>query len=58
MHRTVFLIITFQSEVLFMKKSESPNILLAKLSEVLYGNHAAAGKKLQKAKPTKTECVA
>jgi len=41
-----------------MKKPESPNILLAKLSELLYCNHASPRKKAQKAKPTKTESVA
>jgi hypothetical protein len=41
-----------------MKKPESPNILLAKLSEVLYCNHASPRKKAQKAKPMKTESVA
>ena len=42
----------------FIKKPESPNILLAKLSEVLYSDHASARKKAQKAKPTKTKWVA
>ena len=37
-----------------MRKLESPNILLAKLSEVLSGNRLAADKKPQTAKPTKT----
>jgi response regulator RpfG family c-di-GMP phosphodiesterase len=42
----------------FIKKPESPNILLAKLSEVLYSDHASPRKKAQKAKPTKTKWVA
>jgi response regulator RpfG family c-di-GMP phosphodiesterase len=37
-----------------MRKLESPNILLAKLSEVLSGNRLAADKKPQTAKLTKT----
>jgi len=37
-----------------MRKLESPNVLLAKLSEVLYSNRLSAEKKPQTAKPTKT----
>jgi CheY-like chemotaxis protein len=37
-----------------MRKPESPNVLLAKLSEVLYGNCLSADKKPPTAKPTKT----
>ena len=37
-----------------MRRLESPNILLAKLSEVLHSNRLSADKKLQTAKPTKT----
>jgi DNA-binding NtrC family response regulator len=37
-----------------MRRLESPNILLAKLSEALYSNRLSDDKKLQTAKPTKT----
>ena len=37
-----------------VRKLESPNILLAKLSEVLHGNCLSADKKPRTAKPTKT----
>ena len=42
----------------FMRKLESPNILLAKLSEVLYSNHSSAAKKQQKTKPMEANWVA
>jgi response regulator RpfG family c-di-GMP phosphodiesterase len=42
----------------FMRKLESPNILLAKLSEVLYSDHSSVAKKPQKAKPTEANRVA
>ena len=42
----------------FMRKLESPNILLAKLSEVLYSNHSSAARKQQKAKPMEANWVA
>jgi DNA-binding response OmpR family regulator len=42
----------------FMRKLESPNILLAKLSEVLHSNHSSASKKQQRAKPTEVNWVA
>ena len=42
----------------FMRKLESPNILLAKLSEVLYSDHSSVARKQQKAKPTEADRVA
>ena len=42
----------------FMRKLESPNILLAKLSEVLYSNHSSAARKQQKAEPMEANWVA
>ena len=42
----------------FMRKLESPNILLAKLSEVLYSDYSSVAKKQQKAKSTEANRVA
>lgn len=42
----------------FVKKLASPNILLAKLSEVIYSDYCSVAKKQQKAKPAKANWVA
>jgi response regulator RpfG family c-di-GMP phosphodiesterase len=42
----------------FVRKLASPNILLAKLSEVIYSDYCSVAKKQQKAKPTKANWVA
>jgi response regulator RpfG family c-di-GMP phosphodiesterase len=41
-----------------MRKLESPNILLAKLSEVLYGNHSSLTKKKPKGKTPEAKWIA
>jgi len=42
----------------FVRKLASPNILPAKLSEVIYSDYSSVAKKQQKAKPTKANWVA